>query len=111
VFFSDGMRLGIPRTVFRAPMRQLSVGGFDLIENDIVVIEISSFNDEAARTRFLGLQGLPFYGRGDILVGKASRPLGVSWGFSGAAAIGLAGRVVGVLTSADFRDRTTLKWA
>ena len=43
------------------------------------------------------------------MVGKAGRPLGVSWGFSGAAAIDPAGRVVGVLTSADFRDRTTLK--
>jgi len=109
VFFSDGVPLGIPRTVFRGTMRELSVGGFDLIENDIAVIEISSFNDEAARTRFLGLQGLPLYGGGDILVGEAGRPLGASWGFSGAAAIDPAGRVVGVLTSADFRDRTTVK--
>lgn len=109
VFFSDGMRLGIPRTVFRGAMRELSVSGFDLTENDIAVIEISSFNDEAARTRFLGLRGLPLYGGGDILVGEANRPLGVSWGFSGAAAIDPAGRVVGVLTSADFRDRTSLK--
>jgi hypothetical protein len=109
VFFSDGMPLGIPRTVFRGAMRELSVGGFDLIENDIAVIEISSFNDEAARARFLGLQGLPLYGGADILVGESGRPLGVSWGFSGAAAIDPAGRVVGVLTGADFRDRTTLE--
>src|SRR5215471_14889447 len=108
VFFSDGMPLGTPRTVLRGAMRELSVGGFDLIENDIAVIEISSFNDEAARTRFLALQGLPLYGGGDILVGEAGRPLGASWGFSGAAAIDPAGRVVGVLTGADFRDRTTL---
>ena len=109
VFFSDGMPLGTPRTVLRGAMRELSVRGFDLIENDIAVIEISSFNDEAARARFLGLQGLPLYGGGDILVGEADRPLGVSWGFSGAAAIDPAGRVVGVLTGADFRDRTTLE--
>ena len=109
VFFSDGMPLGIPRTVLRGAMRELSVGGFDLIENDIAVIEISSFNDEAARARFLAIQGLPLYGGGDILVGEADRPLGVSWGFSGAAAIDPAGRVVGVLTGADFRDRTTLE--
>jgi hypothetical protein len=62
VFFSDGMPLGIPRIVLRGAMRELSVGGFDLIENDIAVIEISSFNDEAAHARFLGLQGLPRYG-------------------------------------------------
>ena len=40
---------------------------------------------------------------------EAGGPLGVSWGFSGAAAIDPAGRVVGVLIGADFRDRTTLE--
>ena len=33
--------------------------GKALDANDTAVIEISSFNDEAARTRFLGLRGLP----------------------------------------------------
>jgi hypothetical protein len=88
VFFSDGMPLGVPRTVLRGATRELSVGGFDLVENDIAVIEITSFNNDAARDRFLGLQGLPIYGGEDILVGESGQPLGVSWGFSGAAAIG-----------------------
>jgi hypothetical protein len=109
VFFSDGMPLGVPRTVLRGATRKLSVGGFDLVENDIAVIEIASFNDDRAHDRFLRLQGLPLYGGDDILVGKTGQTLGVSWGFSGAAAIDLAGRVVGVLTGADFRDRTTLE--
>jgi hypothetical protein len=73
------------------------------------VIEIASFNDDPARDRLLGLQGLQLSGGDDILVDEASQYLGVSWGFSGAAAIDLAGRVVGVLTGADFRDRTTLE--
>jgi hypothetical protein len=109
VFFSDGMPLGVPRTVLRGATRELSVGGFDLVENDIAVIEIASFNNDTARDRFLGLQGLPLYGGDDILVGESEQHLGVSWGFSGAAAIDPAGRVVGVLTGADFRDRTTLE--
>ena len=109
VFFSDGLPLGVPRTVFHGAKRELSVGGFDLIENDIAVIEIASFNNDAARDRFLVLQGLPLNGGEDILVGESGQPLGVSWGFSGAAAIDPAGQVVGVLTSADFRGRTTLE--
>jgi hypothetical protein len=109
VFFSDGMPLGVPRTVLRGTTHRLSVGGFDLVENDIAVIEIASFNDDPARDHFLGLQGLQLSGGDDILVGETGQYLGVSWGFSGAAAIDLAGRVVGVLTGADFRDRTTLE--
>ena len=59
VFFSDGMPLGVPRTVLRGATHELSVGGFIMVENDIAVIEIASFNDDPARDRFLGLQGLP----------------------------------------------------
>jgi hypothetical protein len=109
VFFSDGMPLGEPRTVLRGTTRELSVGGFDLVENDIAVIEITSFNNVAARDRFIALQGLPLSGGDDILVGESSQPPGVSWGFSGAAAIDPAGRVAGVLTGAEFRDRLTLE--
>jgi hypothetical protein len=109
VLFSDGMPLGVPHTVLRGTTRELSIGGFDLVENDIAVIEITSFNNDAARDRFLGLQGLPLSGGDDILVGESGQPLGVSWGFSGAAAIDPAGRVVGVLTGAEFRDRVTLE--
>jgi hypothetical protein len=109
VFFSDGMPVGVPRIVLRGKTHRLSVGGFDLVENDIAVIEIASFNDDPARDRFLGLQGLQLSGGDDILIGETSQYLGVSWGFSGAAAIDLAGSVVGVLTGADFRDRTTLE--
>jgi hypothetical protein len=109
VFFSDGMPLGEPRKVVRGKPRELSVGGFDLVENDIAVIEITSFNNVAARDRFIALQGLPLTGAGDILVGESSQPPGVSWGFSGAAAIDPGGRVAGVLTGAEFRDRMTLE--
>jgi hypothetical protein len=107
VFFSDGMPLGVPRTILRGTTRELSVGGFDLVENDIAVIEITSFNNDAARDRFLGLQGLSLSGGDDILVGESGP--GVSWGFSGAAAIDPAGRVAGLLTSAEFRDRMPLE--
>jgi hypothetical protein len=109
VFFSDGMPLGVPGTIRLGATRELSVGGYDLIENDIAVFEITSFNDDAARDRFLRLQGLPLYSGDDILVGETGEPLGVSWGFSGAAAVDPGGRVVGVLTGADFRDRRTLE--
>jgi len=49
--------------------------------------EITSFNNVAARDRFIALQGLPLSGGDDILIGESSQPPGVSWGFSGAAAI------------------------
>jgi hypothetical protein len=109
VFFSDGMPLGQPRKVLRGKPRELSVGGFDLVENDIAVIEITSFDNVAARDRFIALEGLPLSGGDDILVGESSQPPGVSWGFSGAAAIDPAGRVAGVLIGAEFRDRVTLE--
>ena len=109
VFFSDGMPLGEPRTVLRGTTRELSVGGFDLVADDIAVIEIASFKSAAARDRFFALQGLPLSGGDDILVGESGQPPGVSWGFSGAAAIDPAGRVAGVLTAAEFRDRVTLE--
>jgi hypothetical protein len=54
---------------------QAFVGGFDLVENDIAVIEITSFNNVAARGRFIALQGLPLSGGNAILVGKSSQPL------------------------------------
>ena len=109
VFFSDGMPLGEPRTVLRGTTRELSVGGFDLVADDIAVIEIASFKSAAARDRFFALQGLPLSGGDDILVGESGQPPGVSWGFSGAAAIDPSGRVAGVLTAAEFRDRVTLE--
>jgi hypothetical protein len=111
LFFSDGVQLGLPRTVVRGPRNDLSAGGFDLVANDIAVLEIASFANDAARRRFLALDGLPLAGGDDILAGETSRPLGAAWGFSGAAAIDPTGRVVGVLTGADFRDRTTLALA
>ena len=89
--------------------RWIRTSGFDLVENDIAVIEITSFNNAAARDRFFALQGLPLSGDDDILVGESGQPPGVSWGFSGAAAIDPAGRVAGVLTGAEFRDRMTLE--
>jgi len=109
VFFSDGMPLGEPRTVLRGTTREVSVSGLDLVDNDIAVIEITSFNSAAARDRFFALQGLPLSGGDHILVGESGQPPGVSWGFSGAAAIDPVGRVAGVLTGAEFRDRVTLE--
>lgn len=111
VFFSDGTPLGLPRIVVRGPRRDISAGGFDVVANDIAVLEIASFASDAARRRFLALDGIPFAGGDEILAGETSQPLGAAWGFSGAAAIDPAGRVVGVLTGADFRDRTTLALA
>jgi hypothetical protein len=111
VFFSDGMYLGAPRIVALGTTRNLSAGGFDLVANDLAVLEIASFDNQAARRRFLALDGLPLSGGDEILVGETSRPVGATWGFSGAAAIDPAGRVVGVVTGADFRDRTTLALA
>jgi hypothetical protein len=111
VFLSDGMYLGVPRIVVLGAIRHLSAGGFDLVANDIAVLEIASFDSQAARRRFLALDGLPLTSDNDILVGETSRPVGATWGFSGAAAIDPAGRVLGVLTGADFRDRTTLTLA
>jgi hypothetical protein len=109
VFFSDGAPVGVPHTMIRGETREVSVGGFDFIENDIAVIEIASFYQPSARIRFLSLRGLPLTSSDDILVGESFQPLGVSWGFSGAAAVDPAGRVVGVLTDADFRDRVQLE--
>lgn len=74
VFFSDGMPLGLPRTIVGDARRDLSAGGFDLVANDIAVLEIASFDNDAARDRFLGLSGLPLDGSGDILVGETSQP-------------------------------------
>jgi hypothetical protein len=112
VFFSDGMPIGLPQTIARGASREVSVGGLDLVADDISVIEIAAFHDDAARGRFRALEGLPLDGGDDILVGETSQQFaGASWGFSGAAAVNPAGRVVGVLTGADFRNRTTLKLA
>jgi hypothetical protein len=111
VFFSDGMYLGVPRIVVLGARRDVAAGGFDLVANDIAVLEIASFANQAAQHRFLALDGLPLAGGDDILVGETTRPVGATWGFSGAAGVDPAGRVVGVLTGADFRDRTTLALA
>ena len=108
VFFSDGMTIGLPRIVVRGASHDITVGGLDLVADDISVIEIAAFNDDVARRRFQALAGLPFDQGDDILVGETGQQLpGASWGFSGAAAVDPSGRVVGVLTGADFRDRTT----
>ena len=109
VFFSDGMLLGEPRTVLRGTTHEVSVSGLDLVDNDIAVIEITSFNSAAARDRLFALHGLPLSGGNGILVGESGQPPGVSWGFSGAAAIDPMGQVAGVSTGAEFRDRVTLE--
>jgi len=108
VFFSDGTPLGLPRVVAAAPTRRVSLDGFELTMNDLAVLEIASFSDAKARERFAHVDGLQVRSADRLMVGEASDPAGVAWGYSGAAAIDRDGRVVGVLTGADFRGRVTL---
>lgn len=109
VFFSDGTPLGVPRILTSGPTHTVSVGGFDVIADDIAVLEIARFVDAKAGERFAALTGLPVERSETLRIGEASNPTGAVWGFSGAAAIDRDGRVVGVLTGADFRGRVTVE--
>ncbi len=109
VFFSDGNPIGTPRVVARAPAHETLVGSFNVVANDVAVLEIADFADPDARERFVHLAGLPVNSDAVLRVGEASDPVGAVWGFSGAAAIDRDGRVMGVLTGADFRGRVTLE--
>jgi len=109
VFFSDGNPIGTPRLVATGPSEDILVGSFTVAADDIAVIEIADFADARARERFSRLVGLPINSDDVLRIGEASDPIGAVWGFSGAAAIDRQGRVVGVLTGADFRGRVTLE--
>ena len=108
-FFSDGAVIGALRVIAAGPQRNLSFGGFDIVADDVAVAEIAQFADPRAEARFSQLRGLPLAASDRIAVGEASDPVGAIWGFSGAAAVDTAGRVVGVLTGASFRGRVTLE--
>jgi hypothetical protein len=108
VFFSDGDPIGAPRVVATGQTHSVLVGTFDVTADDVAVLEIADFADAKARGRFAKLAGLPINSDAVLRVGEASDPIGAVWGFSGAAAIDREGRVIGVLTGADFRGRVTL---
>jgi hypothetical protein len=109
VFFSDGNPIGAPRVVATGPTHSILVGSFDVAADDVAVLEITDFADAKAQARFVQLAGLPINSDAVLRVGEASDPIGAVWGFSGAAAIDREGRVMGVLTGADFRGRVTLE--
>jgi hypothetical protein len=109
VFFSDGNPIGAPRVVATGQTHSVLVGTFDVTADDVAVLEIADFADAKARERFVQLAGLPINSDAVLRVGEASEPIGAVWGFSGAAAIDREGRVMGVLTGADFRGRITLE--
>ena len=107
VFLSDGTPLGVPRVVAMSEQKKL-FGDVELVVDDLAVLEIARFSDAAARDHFAGIDGLSVRVGGTLMVGETGNPVGVIWGFSGAPAVDRDGQVVGVLTEADFRGRTTL---
>ena len=108
VFFSDGHALGTPRLVATGPLHNILVGAFDVVADDIALLEIEQFIDDAARRRLDAAAGLPIDSDDTLRIGEASEP-GAVWGFSGAAAVDRGGHVIGVLTGADFRGHVTLE--
>jgi hypothetical protein len=107
VFLSDGAPVGIPRVIAMTTQRQTSIADNDLVVDDLAVLTIAQFSDEAVRTRFAGLDGLPVRTGGALMVGETNGQAGVIWGYSGAAAIDRAGEIIGVAIGADFRGRIT----
>jgi len=109
VFLSDGMPLGVPRVLAMTSERKTSIADVDLVVNDLAVLEIARFSDADARDRFAALDGLSVRAGGALMIGETSGTAGVIWGYSGAPAVDGDGQVVGVVTGADFRGRTTLR--
>lgn len=105
VFFSDGVPIGVPRLVVSGTPHKFSADGFDVIVDDIAVLEIARFTDPKVAERYRRHEGLPIENDGALMVGETDQPVGAVWGFSGAAAVNRSGKVVGVLTEADFRGR------
>jgi hypothetical protein len=108
-FFSDGSAIGRVDILVSGLSHAGVVGGHDLVLDDVAVVDIGAFVSREARARFQRIEGLPVAAGGAILVGEASDPVAVAWGFSGAPAVDAAGRVVGVVTGADFRGRATVE--
>jgi hypothetical protein len=109
VFSSDGMPIGTPRLIAGGTPHKFTSDGFDVIVDDIAVIEIERFTDAKIAERFAHIEGLDIENGGSLMVGETNRPLGAVWGLSGAAAVDRSGKVVGVLTEADFRGRAPLE--
>jgi hypothetical protein len=111
VFFSDGVPLGVPRVVAATAPRKSTVSSIELTLDDIAVVEIAQFAGPAALRRLSSLDGLEVAASGPLMVGETDGRTGVAWGYSGSAAVDEEGRVVGVLTSADFRGRVSVNLA
>jgi hypothetical protein len=111
VFFSDGTPLGVPRVVAATTPRKATVSSVELTVGDLAVVEIARFAGPAAVWRLSRLDGLPLAASGPLMVGETEGRTGVAWGYSGSAAVDQEGRVVGVLTSADFRGRVSVNLA
>lgn len=107
-FFSDGMPIGTLHVIAGGVPQEVALGDFNLVANDVAVLEVARFATASARERFRQIQGLPVASSDTLLVGETGAPYGAAWGFSGAAAVDPAGNVVGVLTGADFSGRVTL---
>ena len=111
VFFSDGAPLGVPRVVAATAPRKTTVSSVELTVDDLAVVEIARFAGPAALQRLSRLDGLQVDASGPLMVGETDGRTGVAWGYSGSAAVDQEGRVVGVLTSADFRGRVSVNLA
>jgi hypothetical protein len=107
VFLSDGAPVGVPQVIAMTAQRQISIADNDLVVNDVAVLTMAHFSDEAVHARFAGLDGLPVHTGGALMVGETDGRAGVIWGYSGAAAIDRAGEIIGVAIGADFRGRIT----
>jgi hypothetical protein len=111
VFFSDGVPLGVPRILAATAPRKSTVSGVELTVDDVAVVEIARFAGPAALQRLSRLDGLQVAAGGPLMIGETDGRTGVAWGYSGSAAVDQEGHVVGVLTSADFRGRTSVNLA
>jgi hypothetical protein len=108
-FFSDGSAIGRVEILISGLSHPGVVGGHDLVLDDVAVVDVGTFVSPEAQARFQRIEVLPIGAGGAILVGEASEPVAVAWGFSGAPAVDAAGRVVGVVTGADFRGHSTVE--
>jgi len=109
-FFSDGSAIGRVGVLVSGLSHEATVEGMSLVLDDVAVVGIAAFTSTASQARFQHIEGLAIAtSGGSILVGEASDPVAVAWGFSGAPAVDAEGRVVGVVTGADFRGRVTVE--
>jgi len=109
-FFSDGSAIGRVGVLVSGLSREATIEGMSLVLDDVAVVGIAAFTSTASQARFQHIEGLAIATSGSsILVGEASDPVAVAWGFSGAPAVDAEGRVIGVVTGADFRGRVTVE--